>query len=123
MCFEWTCGRSAGDGLHHGRFDFKISAVIEEAPEGTEHFGALNEDFAGIEVGEVAVAELAVHQGEPEPALIGEGHSLELRLVDPRLRKIGLLRMGREIRRVRVDHRVSEPRARRLRPSDASRNS
>src|SRR5207248_4190029 len=64
-----------------------------------------------VEVGEVAVAELTVHQGEPEPAPIGEGHSLELRLDDPRLRKIGLVRMGGEIRRVRVDHRVSEPRA------------
>ena len=45
---EGPGGGSAGDGLHHGGFDFDVAAVVEEGSDGAEDGGALDEDLADV---------------------------------------------------------------------------
>ena len=61
---------AAGDLLHHGRFDFEIAARVEELAHGLEHFGPLDEDFAGVEVGEEIDVALAIAEFDVGEAVI-----------------------------------------------------
>ena len=45
---EGAGGGAAGDGVHHGGFDFEVAAVVEEVADGAEDGGALDEDFADV---------------------------------------------------------------------------
>ena len=55
-------GRAAGNLLHHRRFDFKVTALVKEAAQRLQRLGALDEDFAGVEIGEQVHIALAVAQ-------------------------------------------------------------
>src|ERR1700761_3591517 len=83
-----TRRRAAGDRLHHRRFYFEIVAIVEELANGLEDLGALDEDFASVEVGEeidvaLAVAELDVGEavvllGQREHGLGEKGQRLDM---------------------------------------------
>src|SRR6185437_9608935 len=45
---ERTRGGAAGDGVHHRRFDFEVAAAVEEAADGAQDGGALDEDVADV---------------------------------------------------------------------------
>ena len=62
MRLEGPRRRAACDLLHHRRFHFKISALIEELPQRLQGFGALDEDFAAFEIREQVHVALAVAQ-------------------------------------------------------------
>ncbi len=50
MRFERPRRRAPGDLLHHRRFHFEVAALVKELAQSPQHLGALDEDFAGIEV-------------------------------------------------------------------------
>ena len=67
---EGTRCCAAGDGLHHRGFDFEIAAGVEVAADGFEDLGALDEDFAGVEVGEEIDVALAVAEFDVGEAVV-----------------------------------------------------
>ena len=92
--------RAAGDLLHHRRFDFEIAATVKELAQGLESLSALDEDFAGVEIGEevhvtLAVAQLDVGQAvkffrQGEHGLGQEGERLDVdgQLIGPRAEEV-----------------------------------
>ncbi|KAJ6256208.1 Ubiquitin carboxyl-terminal hydrolase [Drechslerella dactyloides] len=57
---EWLSGGTAGDGVHHGRFDFDKFPVVEELADVCYHLGASDEGLAGTLVHDQVEVSLAV---------------------------------------------------------------
>ena len=56
--------RAAGDGLHHRRLDFDVAARVELTAKGGDNFGAGDERFANVGVGdeiEIALPDAGFH--------------------------------------------------------------
>ena len=94
--------RSAGDRLHHRRFDFDIAALIEESPQSPQHLGALYEDFARVEVREqihIALPVAQLHVGQAVILLRQRQHGLgekrQLLDVDGQLAGLGAEEVAR----------------------------
>ena len=63
---------AAGDGLHHGGFNFDVAARVEEGADGFHDLAALDEDVAHLRIHEEVDVALAVTEfdvGEPVPFL------------------------------------------------------
>ena len=78
MRHEWPRHRSAGDGLHHRRFDFDKAMRIQRAAHRLHQFAALQKDFPHLGIDDqidiaLAIAEFYIGEFVPLAGHLGRG--------------------------------------------------